>query len=279
MFVCPPGAPARWLLHAGGWLGHRPWLLAVAAVLLIAYLAGRNMLAGWRCRHHSTGARVVAIAPPPQVDPHATDAWWANLAGTLTPSRWCRPARAPHVVRQYTWTGRQLTISVRVPGTVPPGAIEAAVRAEWPGAACPTSAAGLPRAGDAQVVGGYLLPIAARWLPLRTDFDTDPLRALMAAGSLPRPGEHACVQVLTRPAIPPRPPRPAGRHPPVRRQDPGARPGPGRPDPVAAQPPRQHPQTPRARHRRHHPARPRIATECPFLQVAARPRSRYRCPS
>ncbi|GAA0902811.1 hypothetical protein GCM10009558_001020 [Virgisporangium aurantiacum] len=39
-------------------------------------------------------------------------------------------------------------------------------------------------------------------MPFNTDFDADPLRALMAAGAQLRPGEYACVQVLARPAPP-----------------------------------------------------------------------------
>jgi hypothetical protein len=35
--VSPPNAPARWILHAADWAGHRPWLLAVAAALLVTY--------------------------------------------------------------------------------------------------------------------------------------------------------------------------------------------------------------------------------------------------
>ena len=86
-----------------------------------------------------------AIAPPPQVDPDGAAALWANLAGTLTPSRRRRLLYGtPHVVWQYTWTGRQLPISVWVPGTVPAGAVEAAVRGAWPGATVTTTDAADP---------------------------------------------------------------------------------------------------------------------------------------
>ncbi|MGW3607115.1 type IV secretory system conjugative DNA transfer family protein [Micromonospora sp. NPDC005161] len=105
---------------------------------------------------------------------------------------------------QYTWTGRRLLISVWVPGTVPPGAVEAAVRAAWPGAACTTDDTPPPPMpiDVPAAVGGHLLPTAAEWLPLHTDHDNDPLRALMSAGSQLRADEHACVQILARPAAP-----------------------------------------------------------------------------
>ena len=207
-----PGAPdpeglspvGRWIVHAAGWAVHRPWLAAVPVVALVGYIAGRNLLAAWRHRYHAAGARLVTINPPPQVDAAAAGALWANVTGILSTSRWRRILYgAPHVVWQYTWSGRQLLISLWVPGSVPPGAVEAAVRGAWPGAATSTAPATDPIPAEASTAtGGHLLPVAAEWLPLRTDHDADPLRALMAAGSQLRGGEYACVQILARPASP-----------------------------------------------------------------------------
>jgi hypothetical protein len=209
--AAPPGpggtnlqGPARWLVDTALWASHRPWLAVVAAVLLVGYVAGRNLLAGWRHRRHGRDARRVTIAPPPQVDPSGAAALWANLAGVLTPSRRSRLLYgAPHVGFEYTWTGRQLLITIWVPGTVSQGAVEAAVRGAWPGAATTTEPAGAPIPTDVDAqTGGHLLPALPDWLPLRTDHDADPLRALMAAGAQLRDGEQACVQILARPATP-----------------------------------------------------------------------------
>ncbi|MFD1326252.1 type VI secretion protein, partial [Micromonospora sonneratiae] len=201
----PPSPATRWILHATDWASDRPWLLGVAAGLFLVWIAGRNLLALWRHRYHATGARLVTIAPPPEVDEHGAAALWANLAGILTPSRrrWLLSG-TPHVALQYAWTGRQLRISLWVPGTVPRGAVEAAIRAAWPGAATTTSEPApdpIPARTPA-AVGGHLLPVAAEWLPLNADHDADPLRALMAAGAQLHDGEYACVQVLARPAAP-----------------------------------------------------------------------------
>ncbi|MEU2616439.1 type IV secretion system DNA-binding domain-containing protein [Micromonospora sp. NPDC007271] len=201
-----PQTPAtRWILQAVDWATDRPWLLGVAAGLVLVWVASRNIVALRRHRHHTIGARLVIIAPPPQVDERGAAALWANLAGILTPSLKRRLLHGtPHVAWQYTWTGRQLLISLWVPGTVPNGAVEAAVRAAWPGAATTTSEPApepIP-VETAAAVGGQVLPVAAEWLPFNADHDVDPLRALMAAGAQLHDGEHACVQILARPAAP-----------------------------------------------------------------------------
>ncbi|MFI7075057.1 helicase HerA domain-containing protein [Micromonospora sediminicola] len=203
--IPPPTGPAAALVDAAVWATQRPWLAAVAAGLLIVWIAVRNLVEIWRHRHHAHGARLVTIAPPPEVDPHSAPALWANLAGVLAPSRRRRLLYgAPHVVWQYTWSGRQLLISIWVPGSVPRGAVEAAVRAAWPGSATTTDENPPPPIPlDAHpAAGGHLLPVYAEWLPLSTDHDTDPLRPLMSAGAQLKPREYACVQILARPATP-----------------------------------------------------------------------------
>jgi hypothetical protein len=88
-----------------------------------------------------------------------------------------------------------------VPGTIPPGATEAAVRAAWPGSTVATTDAGPPIPVEATAAaGGALWPQQPDTIPLRAEHDTDPLRALLAAGAAVRHHEHACVQILARPA-------------------------------------------------------------------------------
>ncbi|WP_213006103.1 type IV secretory system conjugative DNA transfer family protein [Paractinoplanes toevensis] len=174
-------------------------------MLVIAYVTARALLATWRHRRFATDARLVTIAPPPQVDAAGATALWANLAGILTPS-WRQRLLygTPHLVWQYTWTGRELLISLWVPGTVPLGAVEAAVRGAWPGAATTTDTPApppIPEHAD-PAVGGHVLPRHPDWLPFHVDHDADPLRALMSAGAQLRPDEHSCVQILARPAAP-----------------------------------------------------------------------------
>jgi hypothetical protein len=124
-----------------GWFADRPWLAVVLALAVVVVVAvdhtARAAVWRWRHRRLSTHAHQILITPPPEVDAAGAAAWWANLHDLLSPS-WRRRLLygVPHIAVEYRWSGRQLTIVVWVPGTVPAGPIAAAVRAAWPGAAC-----------------------------------------------------------------------------------------------------------------------------------------------
>ncbi|WP_030334810.1 type IV secretory system conjugative DNA transfer family protein [Micromonospora parva] len=191
-----------WPTDLGHWIIARPWLGVVAAAAIVAAVVGHGQLLTWRHQRFAAGARWLTIAAPPEVAAEAAAAFWTTLTGVLTPSVWRRRMYGyPHVGWEYTWTGRALTIRVWVPGTVPPGAVEAAVRAAWPAATLTTTDAAAPiPAQVSEQVGGAHWPQHTDGLPLRSEHDTDPLRALLAAGAEARHREHACVQILARPA-------------------------------------------------------------------------------
>jgi energy-coupling factor transporter ATP-binding protein EcfA2 len=189
------------------WWTDRPWLAVAAAaglfVGLCAAIIGRDQFLAWRHRRFTDGARWVTISAPPEVDAASAAAMWATMTGVLTQSVWRRRLYGtPHVGWEYIWTGRTLTIRLWVPGTVPPGAVEAAVRAAWPACTVATDdQAGPPiPSGVTEQAGGALWPQETDNLPLRTEHDADPLRALLSAGAGVRDREHACVQILARPA-------------------------------------------------------------------------------
>ncbi|GAA1370299.1 type IV secretion system DNA-binding domain-containing protein [Catellatospora chokoriensis] len=191
----------RILTELWDWAAPRPWLAVLVALAAVGAVIGRDQVLVWRHRRMASGARWVTIAVPPEVTPEAAAAYWRTAIGVLTPSVWRRRVfGTPHLAWEYTWTGRALSIRVWVPGSVPAGAVEAAVRGAWPACIVTTTDADAPIPADTpDAVGG------AHWpqhdgLPLRTDHDADPLRALMAAGAEVTDREHACVQVLVRPA-------------------------------------------------------------------------------
>ncbi|GAA3943259.1 type IV secretory system conjugative DNA transfer family protein [Actinoplanes auranticolor] len=191
-----------WPNDIAHWVGARPWLALVAATAVVAVVFGNDQLLSWRHRRFVGGARWVTIAAPPEVTAEAAAAFWTTLVGVLTSSVWRRRLYGyPHVGWEYTWSGRALAIRVWVPGTVPPGAVEAAVRAAWPAATLTVEDADAPiPAMVGEQSGGAHWPQHADVLPLRVEHDADPLRALLAAGAEVRHREYACVQVLARPA-------------------------------------------------------------------------------
>ena len=200
-YLIDPGAvtahAARILLDAVRHQGLVAGPLVAAA--LTAALLGRAWL---RRRQHAAlaaDARVITVLAPPLADPAGGEALWGNLGGLLRP-RWARLWHGqPHIGFEYTWAGPVMTIGVWVPGTVPPGMVERAIEAAWPGAHAVTTPATPPLPPGALVTGGTLRLARTEVLPLKTDHGSDPLRALAAAGSGLTAGEHAIVQVLTRP--------------------------------------------------------------------------------
>src|SRR5207244_1184084 len=85
---------------------------------------------------------------------------------------------------------------------VAPGVVESAVQSAWPGARVSVlkpAPAPIPPTATA-ATGGRLRLAKSEALPLNTKHDSDPLRALLGAGAALKPGEHAAIQVLARPA-------------------------------------------------------------------------------
>ncbi|MEV5448091.1 hypothetical protein AB0N23_37160, partial [Streptomyces sp. NPDC052644] len=174
-----------WPADLAQWVLARPWLGVVAATAIVVAVISYDQVLAWRHRRLTAGARWLTIAVPPEVTAQAAAVFWTLMVGALTPPAWRRRVFGyPHVGWEYTWTGRSLTIRVWVPATVPLGAVEAAVRAAWPAATLTVSDTAAPIPTDVGVeVGGAYWPQRGDGVPLRTVHDTDPLRALFAAGA------------------------------------------------------------------------------------------------
>jgi len=201
LFLLHPGQLtrhlARLLLTAA--TRHGPAAAITLTVAAAAVAAGRAWLLRRRHAALTEGARSIEILAPPVADPAGGAALWANLAGLMRPplARWRHGQ--PHLAWEYAWTAGGMTISLWVPGGVPPGMAERAIEAAWPGAHARTTSA-QPLPAGCLATGGTLRLARPEILPLKTDHDADPLRALAAAGAGLGPGEHAVVQVLARPA-------------------------------------------------------------------------------
>ncbi|MFD3579199.1 type IV secretory system conjugative DNA transfer family protein [Streptomyces sp. NPDC058644] len=196
----PAGAAGLALDQLAGLL--RQWgLLTLGALFLAAGLVA-GIRRWWSRRRHRVlmhNARLVGMLPPPQVDAAGAAALWANLVGLLRPA-WLRVLSGqPHLAWEYVIDRDSVRIQLWVPGSIPPGLVERAIEAAWPGAhthsrpATPHPTAGL------QAATGELRLARCEALPLRTDFPLDPLRALLGAPAGLAPGERAVVQILARP--------------------------------------------------------------------------------
>ncbi len=176
----------------------------VLAVLIVGVVLGPRW---WGRRCHElllADARQITVLAPPTVDPAGGAALWSNLVGLLRPG-WRRAFTGqPHVACEYVFSEAGVAIRLWVPGVIPPGLVERAVEAAWPGAHTRVGPAEppLPTPSEGQrrlVVGGELRLARPEALPIRSDFDADPIRALIGAPVGLGRAEYACVQVLARP--------------------------------------------------------------------------------
>ncbi|MCE7007078.1 type IV secretion system DNA-binding domain-containing protein [Kibdelosporangium philippinense] len=206
--LAEPGGTARALLdEIGTWLAH--WAPATAATVAGVSTVGVVLRLLCRLVQHrrmTTGARVVSVLPPPSVELSGAITLWSNMVGLLRPWWWRYLGGQPHLAFEYRFNHDGVSISMWVPGVVPPGMIERAIEAAWPGVRTTTEPATRPSPCQPQAgqrmhtVGGYVRLARHEALPIRTDFSSDPLRPLLGALVGLGRHEHAVVQVLARPA-------------------------------------------------------------------------------
>ena len=184
------------------------WGPIVGPILAVAITSAVVARRRWRRRYHEklvTDARLVTVLAPPTVDPSGAITVWSNLVGLLRPGWRRRFSGQPHLGFELTFTDDGVQIRLWVPGLVPPGMVERAIEAAWPGAHTRTTPAKppIPLAAAAgrqvEAVGGELRLARSEALPIRTDHPADPIRALLGAPVGLGPHERACVQVLARP--------------------------------------------------------------------------------
>ena len=200
-FITNPGRELAYLAHVllHGLRHAGPVAGPALAAVVITVATGREWVARRRHARQATGARIIRILPPPEADPGGGQALWGNLTGLLRPPWRQLVTGQAHLAWEYAWSPAGVTISLWVPGTVPPGLVERAAEAAWPGARIQAEPATAPFAAGALVEAGRLRLSRPDHYPLRSDHDADPLRALLGAGAVSAATDSALVQVLARP--------------------------------------------------------------------------------
>ncbi len=188
--------------HAAGWMVRYG---VPAAVVVVAVVAGCSW---WRRRLHArreAGGRLLLVRPPAAAVPATGGVvLWRNLAGLAAPV-WKRLLFGqPHLSLEYAFDPDGLRLAVWVPGGVPPGLVEGAVRSAWPGAQIrPADPGEAERRPAGHVVAGGALGLAQpEWFGLQVRHEADPLRPLLEVGAGLAPTDTVRVQVLARPAAP-----------------------------------------------------------------------------
>ncbi len=200
-YLTHPGATTSHLVHH---LGHLVGHLAItfgpaaAGVALVGLLA-LTVVRRTQAARMGEDARLVVVLTPPDVDPQGAATLWTNLVALLRPA-WRRfLGGQPHLGFELTASDGGLTIAIWVPGQIPPGLVERAVEAAWPGARTETIPAIPPLVGDGVATGGTLALALPEHYPLRTEHKVDPLRPLIGALAGLDEAESAAVQILARP--------------------------------------------------------------------------------
>jgi hypothetical protein len=181
-----------------------PIAAPVLVVSVASVVIGRRMWWARTQARMADGARLITVLAPPTVDPDGATTLFSNVVGLLRPG-WARRVHGqPHIVWEYTFSQHGVGIQLWVPGIVPPGMVERAITAAWPGAHTHTTPAEppLPAGPDGatvEVAGGELRLARSEALPIRHVFPNDPTRPLLGAPAGLASTEHAVVQILARP--------------------------------------------------------------------------------
>lgn len=112
-----------------------PFAIAVGlAAMVVAVI--RAELHRREARAWSAGAKYLAIAAPPEVDPAGAATLWRHLAA-MQRGRWRRFWRGqPYVIFEYAFTGPSLAVRIWVPGGISVPMVIQAINSAWPGATC-----------------------------------------------------------------------------------------------------------------------------------------------
>ena len=206
-FLLEPDRPIK---AAGGYVAHAladgAQLLLPAALFVLGATACVLLVRWLHQRGFAREARLVRIGVPPDVQDTGGRLLWAALHDLLRP----RIARLftgqPHLAWEVAASEDGTTFRLWVPKVIPPGLIERAVSAAWPGASASSEPVPVDERDTACPPGGMvrltseLALSGPGWFSLDTSLDPDPLPLILGQLSGLTGPERALVQVVARPA-------------------------------------------------------------------------------
>ena len=198
-----PDRPLHHLPGIARHVGHA--LVAVApfaaALALAAVLVG---ILTRRLRRHlvARGARLVRIGVPPEVQQDGGLLLWSALHDLLRPRLMRLLAGQPHLCWEISAGEDGTSFHLWVPRVIPPGLIERAVCAAWPGASATITEQAAPEPPQSRTVraSSELTLSGPGWYPLASDLRPDPLPLILGQLAGLTGAEGALVQVIARPA-------------------------------------------------------------------------------
>jgi hypothetical protein len=199
----PWGAIREWM----GWVPGAVRHVLIAACSILLVLAVLVAWRAWRDRRQRASARRIRILPPPETSgASGAEMLWMSLHSLLRP--WWRRALygQPHLAWEIVARPEEVEVGVWVPREVPPGLVERAVDAAWPGArAEETPEDPMARAGEHPGGAGGTVQVTELALADAARYPVgipgDGALALILAGLTGMAdGEAAAIQVVARPA-------------------------------------------------------------------------------
>ncbi len=187
-------------------LGTIEHLALLAAALALAVTIGVLLLRAVQRNLLPRGARLVRIGVPPDVQDTGGHLLWSALHDLLRP----RLARVligqPHLSWEIAASETGTIFRLWVPKVIPPGLIERAVSAAWPGASASTEPVAVDEPDTAYPPRGMvrltseLALSGPGWFSLDASLNPDPLPLILGQLSGLTDSERALIQVIARPA-------------------------------------------------------------------------------
>lgn len=204
-FLLEPNGPVR---AAGTFARHAlvtvEHLLLPATLGLAVVTAVVLLIRGVQRRRLASGARLVQIGVPPDVQETGGELLWSALHDLLRPRFARLLAGQPHLSWEIVGGEAGTVFRVWVPRAVPHGLIERAVSAAWPGATVtsePTDEDEDEHEAQRTVrVSSELALSGPGWFSLDASMSPDPLPLILGQLSGLIDPERALIQVIVRPA-------------------------------------------------------------------------------